>query len=105
VVLCHQIAREPRVTPLPGSLHTEERVAAFLLNLSERPTALSHSPSGLALRVTSEEIAKLLGMSLETVSRILSKFREEALIEIDGEHLRIVSIEGLRAVVGRYCNS
>jgi hypothetical protein len=40
-------------------------------------------------------------MNLETVSRIFSKFQKDALIEIDGEHVRIVSIEGLRAVVGR----
>jgi hypothetical protein len=35
------------------------------------------------------------------VTRILSKFQEHALIDIDGEHVRIVSIEGLRAVVSR----
>jgi CRP/FNR family transcriptional regulator, anaerobic regulatory protein len=96
VVFSHQTTREPRVTQLPGS-----RVAAFLLILSERLTALGHSPLHLALRVTGEEIASLLGMNLETVSRILSKFQEEGLIEIHGEQLRIVNIEGLRAVVGR----
>ena len=91
----------PILMPLPDGEHTEERVAAFLYNLSERVTAQGHSPSHLILRVTAEEIANLLEMNLETVRRILSKFQEEALIEIDGEHVRVVSIEGLRAVVGR----
>jgi hypothetical protein len=38
---------------------------------------------------------------LTTVSRILSKFQADTLIQIDGEHVRIVSIDGLRALVGR----
>ncbi len=79
---------------------TEERVADFLLNLAERLTALGYSPSEFVLRMTREEIGSLLGMELETVSRILSKFQKDALIEIEGQHVRIVSIEGLRAVAG-----
>ncbi len=86
---------------LPGSMGAEERVAAFLLNVSERLTKLGHSPPDFLLRMTREEIGTLLGMNLETVSRIFSKFQKDALIEIDGGHVRIVSIEGLRAVVGR----
>jgi CRP/FNR family transcriptional regulator len=73
-------------------MRAEERVAAFLLNLSERLTAL---------RMTREEVGIMLGMKLETVARTLSKFQKDALIEIVGEHVPIASIEGLRAVVGR----
>jgi CRP/FNR family transcriptional regulator len=50
---------------------------------------------------TREEMSSLVEISLETVGRILSKFQEDALIQIDGEHVRIVSIDGLRALVGR----
>lgn len=101
VAFSHETTRESRMIPLPGDMRAEERVAAFLLNLSERLTALGHSPSDLVLRVKGEEIANLLEIDLETVRRILSKFQEDTLIDIDGEHFRIVSIEGLRAVVGR----
>jgi CRP/FNR family transcriptional regulator len=96
-----ETVREQRVKLLLGSMRAEERVAAFLLNLSERLTALGYSPSDLALRMTCEEVGTMLGMKLETVARTLSKFQKDALIEIEGEHVRIVSIEGLRAVVGR----
>jgi CRP-like cAMP-binding protein len=54
----HQIVREQRMMLLLGSMRAEERVAAFLLNLSERFTALGFL------------IGSLLGMKLETVSRI-----------------------------------
>jgi CRP/FNR family transcriptional regulator, anaerobic regulatory protein len=100
-VFSHETVREQRVTLLPDSMRDEERVAAFLLNLSERLTALGHSPSDLVLQMTREEMSSLVEINLETVTRILSKFQEHALIDIDGEHVRIVSIEGLRAVVSR----
>ena len=97
----HEIVREQRMMLLLGSMRAEERVSAFLLNLSERLTARGYSPSDFVLRLTREEIGSLLGMKLETVSRIFSKFQKAELIEIDGKHVRIVSIEGLRGVVGR----
>jgi len=88
------------MTLLPGNMPAEERVAAFLLKVSEPLAKLAHSAYP-PLRITREEIGSLLGIDLDTVSRILSKFQKDALIEIDGEHLSIVSIEGLRAVVAR----
>lgn len=86
---------------LAGSMRAEERIAALLLNLSERLAALGYSPSDFVLRMTREEIGGLLGMELETVSRIFSKFQKDALIEVEGEHVRMVSIEGLRGIVDR----
>jgi CRP/FNR family transcriptional regulator len=97
----HEIVREQRMMLLLGSMRADERVSAFLLNLSERLTARGYSPSDFVLRLTRDEIGSLLGMKLETVSRIFSKFQKARLIEIDGKHVRIVSIGGLRAVVGR----
>jgi CRP/FNR family transcriptional regulator len=98
---CHETVRERRMMLLPGRMRAEERVAALLVNLSERLAALGYSPSDFVLRMTREEIGSLLGMELETLSRIFSKFQKDALIKIDGEHVRIVGIEGLRGIVDR----
>jgi CRP/FNR family transcriptional regulator len=91
----NEIVRGQRMMLLLGTMRAEERVAAFLLNLSERFTARGHSPLDFVLRLTREEIGSLLGMQLETVSRIFSKFQKAALIEVSGKHVRIVSLEGL----------
>ena len=82
-----------------GSMRAEERVATFLLNLSERFSALGYSPSEFILRMTRDEIGSLLGIKLETVSRIFSKLQRNALIEIEGKHVHIISSEGLRGIV------
>ena len=94
-MLSHEIVREQRMMLMLGTMSAEERVAAFLVNLSQRFSARGFSASEFVLRMTREEIGSLLGMKLETVSRIFSRLQRDALIEIDGKHVRIVSIEGL----------
>ena len=51
--------------------------------------------------MTRDEIGSLLGMKLETVSRIFSKFQRQVLIKVERQHVHIVSIEGLRGIMGR----
>jgi CRP/FNR family transcriptional regulator len=96
-----EIVREQRMMFLLGSMRAEERVAAFLLNLSERLTVLGFSPSEFVLRMTREEIGSLLGIKLETVSRILSRFHKEGLLEIEGKRVRIVNVESMRRIIGQ----
>lgn len=95
-MLSHEIVREQRMMLMLGTMSAEERVAAFLLNLSQRFSARGFSASEFVLRMTREEIGSLLGMKLETVSRIFSRLQKDALIEIDGKHVRIVDLDGLR---------
>ena len=98
-MLSREIVREQQMLLLLGSMCAEERVAAFLLNLSERFTALGFSPWEFVLRMTRDEIGSLLGMKLETVSRIFSRFHKDGLIEVEGRRVRILSGAGLRQIL------
>ena len=99
-VLSREIVRDHGVMMLLGSIRAEERLAAFLLNLSKRFTHRGYSPSDFHLRMTREEIGSYLGLKLETVSRLFSRFQDDGLIEVQQKHVRIVDIEGLQAVMG-----
>jgi CRP/FNR family transcriptional regulator, anaerobic regulatory protein len=99
-MLSQEVVRKQSMMLLLGSMRADERVATFLLNLSQRFTAQGFSPSDFILRMTRDEIGSLLGMKLETVSRIFSKFQKAGVIRIEGKHVRIVSIDGLHAVIG-----
>ena len=99
-VLSREIARDHGVMMLLGSMRAEERLAAFLMNLSKRFTARGYSPSDFHLRMTREEIGSYLGLKLETVSRLFSRFQDDGLIEVQQKHVRIVDIAGLEAVLG-----
>ena len=99
-VLAREIVRDHGVMMLLGSMRAEERLATFLLNLSKRFTARGYSPSDFHLRMTREELGSYLGLKLETVSRLFSRFHDDGLIEVQQKHVRILDAEGLTKLVG-----
>lgn len=98
-IMSREIVRDHGVMLLLGSMRAEERLAAFLLNLTQRLQARGFSPSALILRMTREEIGSYLGLKLETVSRTFSKFQEEGLLEVKQRQIRILDENGLRRLV------
>jgi len=95
-VMSREIVREHGVMILLGTMRAEERLAAFLLNLSQRLTARGFSQSEFHLRMTREEIGSYLGLKLETISRTFSRFQQERLISVQQKHVRILDVAGLR---------
>ena len=98
-VLSREIVRDHGVMMLLGSMRAEERLATLLLNLSKRFRRRGYSSTEFHLRMTREEIGNYLGLKLETVSRLFSKFQSEGLIEVEQKHVRIVDVEGLEALL------
>lgn len=98
-LLSMEIVRQNGVMLLLGSMHAEERLAAFILNLSQRFEQRGYSRSEFVLRMTRAEIGSYLGLKLETVSRVLSRFSHDNLIIVNQKHVQILDFEGLRAIV------
>jgi CRP/FNR family transcriptional regulator len=94
--LSREIVRDHGVMLLLGSMHAEERVAAFLLNLSNRLRARGFSASSLVLRMSREEIGSYLGLKLETVSRTFSKFQASGLLFVRQRQIQITDPVGLQ---------
>jgi len=90
-----EIVRKHGVMLLLGTRRTEERLAAFLLNLSERFATRGYSPTEFVLRMTRRDIASYLGMNDATVSRQLSKLQGDGLIAVRNKHLQIRDLAGL----------
>ncbi|MCY0389213.1 helix-turn-helix domain-containing protein [Robbsia sp. Bb-Pol-6] len=93
-----EIVRESGLMMQLGNMRADERVAAFLLNISQRMKARGYSPTEFNLRMTRDELGSYLGMKLETVSRMFSRFQREALIDARGRLVRILDLERLKAV-------
>lgn len=98
-IMSREIVREHGVMFSLGSMHAEERLAAFLLNLLQRLQARGFSDSELVLRMTRAEIGSYLGMKLETVSRIFSKLADEKIIEVKQRNILIRDAQALRRIV------
>lgn len=98
-IMSREIVRTQGQLMLLGSMHAEERLAAFLLNLTHRLEVRGFSPLSMVLRMTREEIGSYLGLKLETVSRTFSKFADDGIVEVKQRYVRIVDTDALRAIV------
>ncbi len=98
-VLSREIVRERKVMMMLGTMSAEQRVAAFLIDLSERYRARGYSSSEFVLRMTREEIGSYLGLKLETVSRLLSRFQREALLQVQGRLVKVLDLVALRELL------
>ena len=98
-MMSREIATGHQVMLQLGSMHAEERVAAFLLNLTHRLQARGFSASALLLRMSREEIGSFLGLQFETVSRTLSKFRADGMLAVRHRQIEIIDSAGLQRVL------
>ena len=100
-LMSREIVRDQNMMLLLGSMRAEERLAAFLLNLVQRLHVRGLSQSELVLRMTREEIGSYLGLKLETVSRMFSRFADEGIMEVRQRHVRIIDPEALERIVNQ----
>ena len=92
-----ELVRDQRLLALIANTHSEQRVAAFLLSLSQRMQERGFSPSEFLLRMTRAEIGSYLGTTLETVSRSLSSFARRGFITVRRREIHLVDCQALRA--------
>jgi CRP/FNR family transcriptional regulator len=85
---------------LLSATRAEQRVAMFLLGLSERYRRLGESRSRFALRMTRQDIGSYLGLQLETVSRLLSHFQREGFIQVQGREIALLDFPALWHISG-----
>jgi CRP/FNR family transcriptional regulator len=100
-IMSREIVRDQGIMLLLGSMRAEERLAAFLLNLSQRFAARGYSASAFRLRMTRQEIGSYLGLKLETVSRTLSYFQETRLIDVQSKSIELLDMARLLGLVGQ----
>jgi len=98
-VMSREIVRDHGVMMLLGSMRAEERLAAFLMNLSQRYSARGFSANEFILRMTREAIGSYLGLKLETVSRLFSKLQEDGIITVNQKRVSITNVARLRSLV------
>jgi len=99
-LMSKEIGRSHQMLLSIGGLRSEQRLAVFLLNLSQRLQNLGYSPHEFILRMSREEIGNYLGLTLETVSRLFSRFAREGLIRVQQREVQILDQQALHALSG-----
>jgi CRP/FNR family transcriptional regulator len=98
--LSSDISRDQGLMLLLGSMTAEQRLAAFLLSISRRYQRLGFAANSFVLRMTRAEIGSYLGLTLETVSRLFSRFQREGLLAVNQREVELYDTRTLREIVG-----
>ncbi|NII11852.1 helix-turn-helix domain-containing protein [Oleiagrimonas sp. C23AA] len=83
---------------MAGDHSSDERLAAFLVDLAERYAARGFSGTRFRLSMSRGDIANYLRLAAETVSRVLGRFRQQGLIRVEGREVELLDSVQLRHI-------
>lgn len=80
--------------------NAEERLAAFIHNLSSRFSQRGFSAKEFRLTMTRGDIGNYLGLTVETISRLLGRFQKSGMLNVKGKYITILQLDELRRLAG-----
>ena len=83
-----------------GTMRADQRMALFLLDFSQRYERLGLSRSSLVLGMPRQDIGSYLGLTLETVSRLLSRLQREGMLQVQGRSIDLLDFPALWRLSG-----
>ena len=98
VALSHEIVREQE-SVLHADMGAAERLASLLLDLSSRYAERGYSERRFHLRMSRADIGDYLGLTIESISRLLTRFSQEGWIAIDKREVELLHRERLEALL------
>ncbi|EGV18322.1 fumarate/nitrate reduction transcriptional regulator Fnr [Thiocapsa marina] len=99
-LLSKEIGHDTDMLLLLGKKNAEERLAAFLLSLSKRLHKRGLSATDFYLSMSRHEIGNYLGLAVETVSRLFTRFQDDGLMNVDRKHIQLLDLATLESLVG-----
>lgn len=97
-VISREVMRDHEHLVMMGRRHAQERLAIFLKSLSERYGRLKRDPALLTLPMSRYELANYLGLVVETVSRLFTRFQQMGVLEVRRKNVRILDFGKLDAL-------
>lgn len=97
-LMSHEITRDQSAMMFLGGMRAEQRFAIFLLNLAMRYAARGYSATSFQLRMSREEIGNYLGLTIESVSRLLLRFKEKGWLRVALREVELLDRASLEAV-------
>ncbi|MDY7578659.1 fumarate/nitrate reduction transcriptional regulator Fnr [Herbaspirillum sp. RTI4] len=94
-MMSEEITREQNIMLLLGSMRAEQRLASFLINLSSNYAVRGYSSTCFQLRMSRADIGNYIGLSLETVCRLLTRFKKQGWLMVNQREVKLLDIEKL----------
>ncbi|MDG6882433.1 Fumarate and nitrate reduction regulatory protein [Phocoenobacter uteri] len=99
-LMSNEIKNDQDMILLLSRMNAEEKLAAFLYNLSQRYSARGFSAREFRLTMTRGDIGNYLGLTIETISRLLSRFQKSGMITVQGKYITINEMDLLTDMAG-----
>lgn len=97
-IMSKELLHDQTLLTVLGRKNAEERLAALLVSLSERYRLRGFSATEFHLSMSRNDIGNYLGLAVETVSRLFTRFQSDGLLEVHRKHVHIRDLERLRAM-------
>ncbi|WP_417224402.1 fumarate/nitrate reduction transcriptional regulator Fnr [Amphritea sp.] len=98
--LSKEIRDDQQMMLLLSKKNAEQRVATFLIKLSTRFKLRGYSETQFRLSMSRNEIGNYLGLAVETVSRIFTRFQKMELVRVDGKEIELSNLEEIYRLSG-----
>ncbi|MCK7552315.1 fumarate/nitrate reduction transcriptional regulator Fnr [Marinobacter goseongensis] len=95
-LMSQEIQNSHQLAMLLSKNTAEERIAALLLSLSSRFQRRRMSPTNFSLPMARNDIANFLGLAVETVSRVFTRFQNQGIIRARGREVELLDVEALQ---------
>lgn len=95
-LMSHEISEDQQLITMLSKNSAEQRIAALLLSISARNSQRKLSATAFRLAMSRSDIGNYLGLTVETVSRVFSRFQKSGAISADGKEVVITDAQKLR---------
>ncbi|WLQ11585.1 fumarate/nitrate reduction transcriptional regulator Fnr [Hahella aquimaris] len=98
-LMSKEIQESRQLTMLLSKNSAEERIASLLLSLSTRFSRRRLSGTNFRLPMPRSDIGNYLGLAVETVSRVITRFQNNGIIKVQGREVQILQLEELQKIL------
>jgi CRP/FNR family transcriptional regulator len=95
-MMSQEITRDQSTMLSLGNMNAEQRFALFLLNQSSRHKARGYSATSFQLRMSREDIGNYLGLTIESISRLMTRFSREGRIRVKHREIELLDLDALQ---------
>lgn len=99
-IMSREILADSNLLTLLGKKSSEERLAALLLSLSSRLKERGFSAREFHLSMSRNDIGNYLGLAVETVSRLFTRFQQQGLLSVRNKYVHLKDLERLQELAG-----
>lgn len=97
-LMSQEITSDQQLITLLSKNSAEERIASLLISISARNARRKLSSTHFRLPMSRTDIGNFLGLTVETVSRVISRFNKQGLIAVDSKEVTLLDLDGLKTM-------